>query len=78
MNVVIDALAARGTSIGIVIEHVLRAWGEPTDQLHLVLGTDSSVSVAGNVVHHQVELGTRPYTNRIGPRRRCCHVCAAR
>ena len=65
MNVVIDALAARDTSIGIVIEHVLRAWREPTDQLHLVLGTDSSVSVTGNVVRHQVELGTCPYTNRI-------------
>ena len=65
MNLVIDGLAARGTSIAVVIEHTLRAWTGTGDELHLVLGTGSSVSVPDHVIAHEVELGTRAYTNRL-------------
>lgn len=59
MNVVIDGLPLRGTSLAVVIEQLLAGWqrlGED-DAVHLVVGADADLKTPPEVEVHRVPLG---------------------
>lgn len=60
LRVVVDAIPARGMSLGIVIEHLLEGWEqlEVDDQVHLVVGSDAGFEIPDWVTTHTVEFGS--------------------
>jgi glycosyltransferase involved in cell wall biosynthesis len=54
MRVVIDGLAVRGMSVGIVVEHLLRGFEEldAGDDLHLVIGPTADIAIPESVTVH--------------------------
>lgn len=64
---VIDGLPIRGTSLGVVIEHLLEGWRQldTADRLHLVVGPDAGVPVPSNVTVHEIDLGEHYYRGRV-------------
>lgn len=67
MTVVIDGLPIRGTSLGVVLEHLLEGWHQlgTGDRIHLVTGPDSGLRLPDEVTTHVVDLGERYYLNRV-------------
>jgi glycosyltransferase involved in cell wall biosynthesis len=53
VRVVIDGLAIRGTSIGVVVEHLLDAWVQlaADDELHVVVSPDAGLAIPTTTVN---------------------------
>jgi glycosyltransferase involved in cell wall biosynthesis len=67
MRVVIDGVPIRGTSLGIVVENLLRGWDELDcgDDLHIVTGPDAGLTVPTPVTVHPIRLGDWPFVSRL-------------
>jgi len=67
LRVVVDGLPARGTSIGIALQHLLQGWTElgEGDELHVVMPEDGEVELPAGISPVPVALGRRPYLARV-------------
>jgi glycosyltransferase involved in cell wall biosynthesis len=66
MRVVVDAVPARDSSLGVVTENLLRGWSElGTDELHLVVGSDASFDLPASVTVHRAPAGSGGMAGRL-------------
>jgi glycosyltransferase involved in cell wall biosynthesis len=67
VRVVVDGLAIRDTSVGIVTEQLLAAWPRvgSEDEVHLVLGADAPMRFGSHTTMHRFELGAHRQLRRI-------------
>jgi glycosyltransferase involved in cell wall biosynthesis len=67
MRVVIDGVPIRGTSLGVVVENLLKGWYQldHDDELHIVVGPEGQVDVPPIVRVHPIHLGRYPTASRL-------------
>jgi glycosyltransferase involved in cell wall biosynthesis len=67
MRIVIDGLPITGSSLAIVVEHLLAGWQQlpEADELHLVLGPGAELTVPEAVTVHRVPFGRVGAVSRI-------------
>lgn len=59
VRVLIDGLPITGSSLAIVVEHLLEGWRQdaPQDELHLVVGPHAELAVADDITVHAMPFG---------------------
>lgn len=67
MRILIDGLPITGSSLAIVVEHLLHGWEQlaDEDELHIVLGPDAELDVPDSVTVHSVDFGRRAALSRV-------------
>jgi glycosyltransferase involved in cell wall biosynthesis len=67
MRIVIDGLPIRGMSLAIVAEELLKGWDQLStgDEIHLVVGPDSDITIPESVIVHRPPPGRRHYLTRL-------------
>jgi glycosyltransferase involved in cell wall biosynthesis len=83
MRILFDGLPITGSSLAIVVEHLLEGWQQlpDHDELHLLLGPDAELTVPDSVTVHRVPFGRVPALSRVRGQnvavpRLCRHVKA--
>jgi glycosyltransferase involved in cell wall biosynthesis len=67
MRVLFDGLPITGSSLAIVVQHLLAGWREfqPDDDLHIVLGPGAQLSIPDGVTVHPVRFGRSAAFSRV-------------
>lgn len=67
MKILIDGLPITGSSLAIVVEHLLAGWQQlsDNDEIHMVLGPNAEIQVPDSVVVHRQEFGRKAALSRV-------------
>lgn len=67
MRILFDGLPITGSSLAIVVEHLLRGWRDdaPDDEIHLVLGPGAELTVPEGVTVHRTRFGRSAAFSRV-------------